>query len=156
MNATELDDVMALLERLVADPSGFAERLFQQAVGQWAAAAGSGNPGSARGTADWIDPSTVFTPRNHDTGSYESLADSNALLASALGACECWGSRADCAVCKGEGSAGWMQPDVELFHEFVGPAVQKMTAATAEGEDGNRIQADKNGSRDRAAHGGNA
>ena len=156
MNTTELDDVIALLERVLPDPTGFAERLFQQVVARWAAAADSGaSPIDACDTADWFDPSTVFVTPSPKTGSSERLADSNTLLASALGACDCWGARADCAVCKGAGSSGWTHPDVELFQEFVGPAVEKLSASADSGAD-NGISAEEQDHVDPRTQGDNA
>jgi hypothetical protein len=133
MSATELDDVAALLERVLPDPAGFAERLFQQLVGRWGdpGQSGAGNPDRAAGAPRFDLPEMVVAPR-YRPNSYESLADSNVLLASALGACDCWGLQADCAVCGGEGSSGWTQPDLALFQEYVGPAVEKLSLDDAE------------------------
>ena len=67
----------------------------------------------------------VITPDQPDAD--EAPADINILLAAALGACECWGLRADCDLCQGQGSAGWTEPDPELFDEFVGPAIARLS-----------------------------
>src|SRR5262249_38720216 len=107
---------------------GFAQRLLQQAVTQWAevAPAASGGPGGIPG--DYGPAVTVF----HERGSDETRANITVLLASALGACDCWGLEPDCTLCHGEGSAGWSQPDGELFQEYVGPAVDRLKASAAE------------------------
>ena len=39
MSATELDEVQALLERVLPDPGGFAQRLLLQAMARWGQAA---------------------------------------------------------------------------------------------------------------------
>jgi hypothetical protein len=59
------------------------------------------------------------------------VADAHALVAAALGACDCWGTDDGCPTCGGDGSAGWVEPDAELFRLFVGPAFARMNAATA-------------------------
>jgi hypothetical protein len=55
---------------------------------------------------------------------YEKLEDRNSALAAALGACDCWGENADCALCQGAGAPGWALPDRPLFLKFVRPALQ--------------------------------
>ncbi|MCP4470114.1 MAG: hypothetical protein GY815_05425 [Gammaproteobacteria bacterium] len=54
---------------------------------------------------------------------YSELKESNTALASALGACECWGEDFDCVLCEGEGSPGWTLPDEEDFSEYIRPAL---------------------------------
>ena len=51
MGATELEDVQALLERLLPDPSGFAQRLLLQLMAQFGQSAEPGASAfdSARG-----------------------------------------------------------------------------------------------------------
>ena len=41
MGATELEDVQALLERVLPDPSGFAQRLLLQLMTQFGESAGA-------------------------------------------------------------------------------------------------------------------
>lgn len=136
MTTTELDDVSALLQRLLPDPGGFAERLLEQLVNRWGVptdehASTADRPGA---THPNDPPNVVLSPR-YQPESLDTLADSNVLLASALGACDCWGLQTDCMVCKGKGSSGWAQPDVELFQVFVGPAVEKLAAAEVDERD---------------------
>ena len=141
MAATELEDVQALLERVLPDPSGFAQRLLLQLMTQFgdSAAPGAGPYGStahAFYTAATHDDATasniIITPEPPDADEGdEGLADTNVLLAAALGACECWGLRADCGLCQGQGSAGWAEPVPELFDEFVGPAIAKRPDVSA-------------------------
>jgi hypothetical protein len=147
MAATELEDVQALLERVLPDPSGFAQRLLLQLMAQFgeSAAPGAGPYGSAANafyTAATHDDATasniIITPEPPDADEPdadegdEGLAGTNVLLAAALGACECWGLRADCGLCQGEGSAGWAEPVPELFDEFVGPAIAKRPDVSAD------------------------
>jgi hypothetical protein len=118
MSASELDDVTALLERVLPDPTGFAERLVQQVVTLWA----GGDPMSAGPVIVEGESET------RDADSDQLAADTTLVLAAALGACDCWGMTADCSVCAGVGTSGWTEPDVELFREFVGPALARMSA----------------------------
>jgi hypothetical protein len=118
MSANELDDVTALLERVLPDPAGFAERLVQQVVTRWAAGDQmSAGPVVVQGEAE-----------TEDADIDGSAADTTLVLAAALGACDCWGVAADCPVCAGAGTSGWTEPDVELFREFVGPALARISA----------------------------
>ena len=118
MSSSELDDVTALLERVLPDPTGFAERLVQQVVTRWA----GGDPRSAGPVIVQSESETL------DAESDRSAADTTLVLAAALGACDCWGMAADCPVCAGAGTSGWTEPDVELFREFVGPALARISA----------------------------
>ncbi|WP_433379080.1 hypothetical protein ACQPZX_12845 [Actinoplanes sp. CA-142083] len=111
----ELDDVMALLGQVIADPSAFGQRLAEQAVARFAQGA---EPGHVE--ADRVVDMASFAPKQDD---------SSVLLAAALGACACWGAQVTCPSCHGEGSAGWTEPDVALFQKFVGPAVERLSAA---------------------------
>jgi len=133
MTATELEEVQALLEHVLPDPSGFAQRLLLQLMAQFgeSGAPGAGSYGSAANAfytaathEDATTSNIIITPEQPDAG--EGLAGTNVLLAAALGACECWGLRADCDVCRGHGTAGWTEPVPELFYEFVGPAIAKL------------------------------
>lgn len=124
MSATELEEVQALLDRVLPDPRGFAGRLLQQAATQYGLL---------------TEPATTafysaedFTPGGEvivtdQCAADQTPVDTNILLAAALGACECWGLRANCDQCQGQGSAGWTQPDPELFEEFVRPAIERLT-----------------------------
>jgi hypothetical protein len=139
MAVTELQEVQALLDRVLPDPSGFAQRLLLQLMAQFgeSAAPGAGAAGSAANafyaaaTHEDAASNIVITPEQPDAD--EALTGTNLLLAAALGACECWGLRADCDVCRGRGSAGWTEPVPELFYEFVGPAIAKLPDVPADG-----------------------
>jgi hypothetical protein len=117
MSGTELRQLQALIERVIPDPGGFAGRLLQQAILEYGQHAGAAATAFSSATAEdvvtdnWRDAEKMAVP----IGS---------LLAAALGACECWGLRADCGLCLGRGSPGWTQPDPRLFDEFVRPAIE--------------------------------
>jgi hypothetical protein len=139
MAATELEQLQALLERILPDPSGFAQRLLVQLMAQFGQSgetgAGAFNS-SARAfytaaTSDDVTTSNiVLTPEQPTVD--EPIAGTNLLLAAALGACECWGLQTDCDLCQGRGSVGWTSPVPELFDEFVGPAIAKLSDVSAE------------------------
>jgi hypothetical protein len=134
MGTTELQDVQALLERVLPDPSGFAERLLQQVMARWAQ---SGEPPAAAfyttATAqDVTGDDTVLSAGQPDPD--EPPIDTNLLVAAAVGACECWGLQAGCRTCHGRGSSGWAVPDPELFQEFIGPAIARLSSMSADGD----------------------
>jgi hypothetical protein len=129
MSATELDEVQALLEHVLPDPSGYAQRLLTQAMTRW------GNAARPHEAATFYSPppydapdSGIVIPAGRD-GSDDPAINTNLLLAAALGACECWGLDAGCGSCLGYGTAGWTTPDLELFEEFVQPAITKLFGA---------------------------
>jgi len=126
MPDTELDDVQALLDRVRPDPTGFAQRLLVQVMARF-------------GDVPEPDPAIFYTEDEPavtmpvEPVSYpgpepeaETEIDTNLVLAAALGACRCWGLRADCEVCAGQGCTGWVRPDSELFDELIQPAVARM------------------------------
>jgi len=134
MSATELDEVQALLDHVIPDPAGYAQRLAMQVMARWGQSA-EPNPGgsySPTATQDVMRGDLVITPDPRDK---ETPVDTNLLLAAALGACECWGLRSDCVVCRGYGSAGWTQPDPELFDELVRPAIARLSDHPTDGGD---------------------
>jgi hypothetical protein len=125
MSRTELQEVQALLERVIPDPSGFAGRLLKQAMGQWGPVAAPTATAFYTATAeDYTATDAVIAPE--PTAAYGRPVDVNILLAAALGACECWGLQADCGLCQGQGAAGWFQPEADLFDEFIRPAIARM------------------------------
>jgi hypothetical protein len=139
MAVTELEEVQALLEHVLPDPSGFAQRLLLQLMAQFGQSAGPGAGGFDSGarafytaaTGDDATASNIFiTPE--PPAADEVPVGTNLLLAGALGACECWGLRVDCDVCRGRGSAGWTEPVPELFYEFVGPAIARLPDVPAD------------------------
>lgn len=140
MSMTELEEVQALLEHVLPDPSGFAQRLLLQAMTRWGQSAhpgastfypGAGTFHTAASAEDVTAGPTVTVADS--PAEDETPIDTNMLLAAALGACECWGLRADCQLCGGQGSAGWIRPDLELFEEFVRPAIARLSRISADG-----------------------
>ena len=115
MSTSELADLEALLIRVLPDPTGFAERVFQEMVGRLAT--------DTSGTSGEEEPWVVASEQS---SAHEALADRNLLLAAALGACDCWGQDPDCPICSGEGSAGWTQPERRLYDQYVEPANVRM------------------------------
>jgi hypothetical protein len=110
MNGSELQQLETLLFRALPDPRGFADRVLEQLLERLAT-----EPGGAQ-------PVTVVQ-------SAPGMGDTEILLAAALGACVCWGRDPGCPVCAGRGGAGWTDPDLELYAEYVAPAVQRRAAA---------------------------
>jgi hypothetical protein len=154
MSVTELDEVEALLEKVIPDPTGFGRRLLLQVMarlGQVAEPDGGVSFAGAKAfyttaTAEDVTASeTVIT--SDQPAADGTLIDINMLLAAALGACDCWGLRADCLACQGHGSAGWTAPDPGLFEEFVQPAVAKLSRIPADGHKQHRSADDDEDSR---------
>jgi len=54
---------------------------------------------------------------------FAELLERDGILSAALGACVCWGKRADCPLCDGAGTPGWVRPDEHLYVTYVEPAV---------------------------------
>ena len=137
MAVTELEEIQALVERALPDPSGFARRLLLQLMAQFGESATPGvdtassvaNAFYAAAGGENAASKIVITPEEPDAD--EEPDGINILLAAALGACECWGVRADCDLCHGLGSAGWTEPVPELFYEFVGPAIARLPDVSA-------------------------
>jgi hypothetical protein len=126
MTGSELDEVTALVGRILPDPNGFVQRLLDQAVTRWGGAVEPGAPGE-----EPIEVSARPQPPgggDEPDGQWAQLVEMSNLLAAALGACDCWGLEPRCPVCEGAGSSGWIDPDLELFQEFVGPAAARLTA----------------------------
>jgi hypothetical protein len=132
MSTTELDEVQALLEHVLPDPAGFAQRLALQVMARWGQSAepGAGTSYTAARAEDGMADGIVIRGDRPDMD--EAPVDTNMLLAVSLGACECWGLRANCTRCGGHGSAGWVQPDPELFEVFIKPAIAKLSGTSAD------------------------
>lgn len=109
MSSPELAQLEELLGRVLPDPMGYAERVMQQMAARMSTE-GSSAP---------------------DDSAFQALVDRNLLRAAAVGACECWGEEQDCPNCAGEGTAGWLDPDPDLYAEYVAPAVVRMSGAPA-------------------------
>jgi hypothetical protein len=157
LTTTELDELQTLLEHVLPDPAGYAQRLALQVMTQWGQSArqdtGSWYPSSAS-SASSVQDDIVITPDEREPD--ETPVDTNLLLAAALGACECWGLRAECEICRGSGSAGWLKPDPELFEEFVQPAVDRLSGRLADNrEPDSAVTAREDGHQEPSAHGAN-
>jgi hypothetical protein len=59
--------------------------------------------------------------------SYSELVRRNSQIATALGACDCWGERSNCSMCRGAGSPGWISPDSNLFDVYVRPIMHEFS-----------------------------
>lgn len=53
------------------------------------------------------------------------LADKNAMLAAAFGACMCWGEKENCANCHGRGRPGFYPPELALLKTLLKPLSRK-------------------------------
>jgi hypothetical protein len=154
MSRTELEDVQALLERAMSEPRAFAGRLLQQAITQYGPFTEPAATAFYTAVAEDLTTSeTIIVPDEWSAG--KTPLDTNGLLAAALGACDCWGLRAECRLCQGRGSAGWIQPDPELFEEFVRPAVSRLSATSARGQHP-PAKAEQDGSNHQSVQGENA
>lgn len=136
MTTTDLDDVQDLLRRVLPDPSGFAERLLQQAMERWSVG-GLGEAAPDLANAFGHD-TVVVTPTSSDDAPHDVVVECNMLLAAALGACRCWGMQSTCPLCQGRGSSGWVEPEHDLFQEFVGPAAERLSKSDSTSRDGQR------------------
>jgi hypothetical protein len=72
-------------------------------------------------TEDGIDEQSLLAD-------YEFLVNKNSQLASALGACECWGEDSGCPVCQGEGMPGWTRPETQAYSFFIRPAMKALAS----------------------------
>jgi hypothetical protein len=61
----------------------------------------------------------------------QAHARRNTFLAGALGACECWGEDPDCTSCRGQGKAGFFEPDPTAFKAIVAPLIASRRRALA-------------------------
>ena len=157
MTTRELDELQTLLEHVLPDPAGYAQRLALQVMTQWGQSAPQGRGSSYASPASSASSARadiIITPEQREPD--ETPVDTNLLLAAALGACECWGLRAECEICRGSGSAGWLKPDPELFEEFVQPAVARLSGGVADDrEPDSAVTAREDGHQDPTAYGAN-
>jgi hypothetical protein len=107
MSTDELQQLESLLVRALPDPRGFADRVLGQLLDR------------VSGGSPVVQPITVVQPAGQEHG------DLMILLAAALGACECWGRDPGCGLCNGDGGPGWIDPEEDLYAEYVRPAVQR-------------------------------
>jgi hypothetical protein len=114
---SELAMMESLLMRVLPDPMGFLERATTELAGRLATPAAP----AAEPTLIDVDP----VPAD------QVLADQVVLLAGALGACDCFGQAPGCPVCSGAGRPGWVEPDADLYREYVEPAVRRAASMHA-------------------------
>ena len=87
--------------------------------------------------AEFLNPDAASEEAEEDTSSegiqalpsekfFAEIAERNAVLAEALGACLCWGEHVNCDICGGTGTSGWTSPNRQLFALYVRPAILAM------------------------------
>jgi hypothetical protein len=122
-------DLSALLGRGLSDHLALAERTVAQVIDRLAAdesmVGSDETPAERIATALGNRLARMVLDEETSAARYEELADRNVALASALGACDCWGESADCPTCDGDGSPGWLPPDPPLFATYVRPVVHR-------------------------------
>jgi hypothetical protein len=123
-------DLTALLGRGLSDHLALAERVITQVVDRLAEdevfGAGDESPAERIAMALGNRLSRLVRDEESSSARYEELVERNIALASALGACDCWGENTDCPICDGEGRAGWLPPDPHLFATYVQPVARNM------------------------------
>jgi hypothetical protein len=151
----EPNGVSASLESLLPDPLAFVERVFQHVQDQlmrddrsiddgykpadeWLAAVLGSKLARLIGKEDVSvgEEWSLDFDRNEKLAHWKELAARDAVLAAALGACECWGMCAECPSCGGDGTPGWALPDEQLYASYVNPAVSAITKVRGFGNAG--------------------
>jgi hypothetical protein len=119
-------DLSSLLGRGLGDHLALAERVIAQVVDRVAAEEtfGDGTPAERIAAALGNRLARLVVEEETSASRYEELLERNITLASALGACDCWGESADCPICDGDGRAGWLPPDPHLFATYVQPVAR--------------------------------
>jgi hypothetical protein len=123
-------DLAALLGRGLTDHLALAERVVAQVVERVAAEgtfdAGDETPAERIAAALGNRLARLVLDEESSASRYEELVERNIMLASALGACDCWGENTDCPICDGEGRAGWLPPEPQLFATYVQPVARAL------------------------------
>jgi hypothetical protein len=130
-------DFGQLLDHVGADPVGLLDRVLARAVGQLSGDAAAVDDGSEGSPADVVaaalgDRLALLIAGDRRERELEAR---NRVLATALGACDCWGEDIGCPVCDGEGAPGWLLPEPRLFAAYVRPglrALDQMDAVPAD------------------------
>ena len=126
-------DFTALLGRGVADHLALAERVIQQVFDQISGEAsfdrGDATPAERVAAALGNRLTRLVLDEEATVARYEELVERNVVLASALGACDCWGDDVDCLICDGEGRPGWLPPDPQLYAIYVRPLTHRTNAS---------------------------
>jgi hypothetical protein len=138
-------DVNELPERVIPDLFALCQRVLQQVLDQLAREYAVGDAadeppeetiaialgnrltqmlvdGNASAASEW----SATSDEAEVSPSYDELLDRDVALATALGACDCWGEQADCPICRGAGRPGWELPDRRLFVTYVRPALRAL------------------------------
>jgi len=127
-----------LVQRVMADPMGFVEKILQPTLDQMA------RDGVLTDDTDTPPESLVATALGARLArllaadgavDHEPPINRNSAFAAAVGACDCWGQDGACLLCEGTGTPGWVLPDRQLFTEYVRPAVK--TISQHQRENGN-------------------
>jgi len=116
---TELADLRSLVDQVLDDPMGTITRLLEQVVVELL-----GDEDGARAVVGRMVG--LLGGGTSDDTLQQTLIGKNTVVASALGACDCWGELADCPVCAGAGASGWLVPDPAAFSAYVAPAIDAM------------------------------
>src|SRR6185436_6642355 len=112
-------DLNALLDQLGNEDPRL--RMLLQLMPQSQSAAVTDEP-TAR-----VVPRRVLERAARLRAAYDSLAERNAALADALGACPlCWGEEPGCRRCEGRGVPGSVDADPDRFRELIVPALRRM------------------------------
>jgi hypothetical protein len=121
-------DLTALLGRGLTDHLALAERVLAQVVDRVTSdesfVAGDETPAERIAHALSNRLARRVVDEESASARYEELVERNIALASALGACDCWGESPRCPICDGEGRPGWLPPDRQLFATYVSPVVR--------------------------------
>ena len=128
MGGSELEQVEALVMQVLPDPAGFADRVIGQLMDRLASD-GSASPLPVLRPVPASTPETGQPTSGQPAQPGELLADRNADLAAALGACLCWGEDPACRTCQGDGIPAWTDPDDELYRDYVLPAMRRRRAS---------------------------
>jgi hypothetical protein len=143
-------DLTALLGRGLGDHLALAERVITQIVDRLNEddAFGGQPPAERIAVALGNRLSRLVLDEESSSARYEELVERNVALASALGACDCWGEAADCPICDGEGHAGWLPPDPHLFAIYVRPVVQTVDQPGTDTSDNHHLNNHKENNHD--------
>lgn len=128
--SSELEQVETLVMQVLPDPRGFADRVIAQLLDRLASD-GSSPPLAMQFPMSMSTPGATEPASGHQGAAVPSelLAERDAELAAALGACRCWGEDPACGTCQGHGFPGWTDPDEELYREYVLPALRRHKAS---------------------------
>jgi hypothetical protein len=123
-------DLTSLLGRGLGDHLVLAERVITQVVDRVAAeeSIAGETPAERIALALGNRLTRLVLDEEARAARFDGLVARNIALASALGACDCWGEHAACPICGGEGAPGWLPPDPPLFATYVRPAARQLDA----------------------------